>query len=372
MGDGMADRASVDRLGPLTAGGPPTWFLGLVTAAILLPVLYYGRSFFIPLAVALLVFILVLALGEQTRRIAIGGRRIPLWLARLLSLLIIFGLMTMTLRIVSDEVGQIGDAAPAYAERAGQRIDGLAPVIGKAAAGQLKAKLAGYDVETVLPDLLAPAGALFGSGILVLFYVIFMGAEREAFTRKLPRIVGSPQRAETVSRLSQRISLLVQKYMWINTLTSVLAGFVTYAVLWATGTAFASPLAILIFFTAFIPTIGTAFGIAAPAGIALIQFGFAPQFWIVLLVGGVLRLCIDNVVQPALAGRGLNLSPLMVMLALAFWGGLWGIAGAFLSVPLMVVFMIVCGQTPTLRPLAALMSADGTVQTGATLERNEK
>ncbi len=71
-------------------------------------------------------------------------------------------------------------------------------------------------------------------------------------------------------------------------------------------------------------------------------------------------------------GRGLNLSPLMVMLSLAFWGALWGIAGAFLSVPLMVVFMIVCGQIPTLRPLAALMSADGTVQTGATLERDEK
>ncbi len=198
MGEGMADRSSVDRLGPLTAvGGPPTWFLGLVTAAILLPVLYYRAQLFHPAgrrAAGLHLLVLVLALGEQTRRIAIGGRRIPLWLARLLSFLIIFGLMTVTLRIVSDEVGQIGDAAPAYAEHAGQRIDGLAPVIGKAAVGRLKAKLAGFDVETVPPDLLAPAGALFGSGLLVLFYVIFMGAEREASPANCPR--SSARRSE--------------------------------------------------------------------------------------------------------------------------------------------------------------------------------
>lgn len=359
----MTDRVPGEKSLSAKIGELPTWFLALITVAVLLLIFYHGRSFFILLAIAVLVFSLVVALGERTSRIMVAGRRIPRWLARLLSLLVILGLMAAILRIISDEAAQIGNAVPAYADRLGQRIDGLAPLIGKAAAGQLKAKLAQFDVGTILPEVLAPAGALFGSGLLVLFYVVFMSAERQAFARKLPFIVGSPRRAEMVSRLAKAVSLLVQKYIWINTATSILAGLATYAVLAGTGTDFASPLAILIFFTAFIPIIGTAFGIAVPDVIALIQFGLAPEFWMVLVVGGVVRLCIDNIVQPALAGRGLDLSPLMVMLSLAIWGGLWGIAGAFLSVPLMVVLMIVCAQIPSLHPIAALMSADGMVQT---------
>ena len=58
-------------------------------------------------------------------------------------------------------------------------------------------------------------------------------------------------------------------------------------------------------------------------------------------------------------GKSLNLSPFMVIVALTFWGMLWGGVGAFMAVPLTVVIMVVCSHVPGLRPFARLLSRDG-------------
>jgi predicted PurR-regulated permease PerM len=58
-------------------------------------------------------------------------------------------------------------------------------------------------------------------------------------------------------------------------------------------------------------------------------------------------------------GTRLNLSPLVVLLSLAAWGSIWGVAGMFLAVPMMVVLMIICAAFPGTQPVAILLSADG-------------
>jgi AI-2 transport protein TqsA len=58
-------------------------------------------------------------------------------------------------------------------------------------------------------------------------------------------------------------------------------------------------------------------------------------------------------------GSSLNLSPLAILVALSVWGGLWGLAGMFLCVPITVIVMIACAQFEATRPLAILLSARG-------------
>jgi AI-2 transport protein TqsA len=58
-------------------------------------------------------------------------------------------------------------------------------------------------------------------------------------------------------------------------------------------------------------------------------------------------------------GDSLNLSALVVLLALAIWGVLWGIPGMFLSAPLTVLMMILLAQSNETRWMAILLSADG-------------
>jgi len=65
------------------------------------------------------------------------------------------------------------------------------------------------------------------------------------------------------------------------------------------------------------------------------------------------------VVEPLVMGRTLNLSSLVIMLALTFWSSVWGIAGTFLAIPLMVVVITICAKVPSLRPVAVLLSSDG-------------
>jgi AI-2 transport protein TqsA len=57
-------------------------------------------------------------------------------------------------------------------------------------------------------------------------------------------------------------------------------------------------------------------------------------------------------------GRTLNLSPFIVMASLAFWAMIWGVVGAFLSIPLTTSLIIVCGHIPSLRWGAVLLSAE--------------
>ena len=58
-------------------------------------------------------------------------------------------------------------------------------------------------------------------------------------------------------------------------------------------------------------------------------------------------------------GDSMNLSALVVILALSVWGALWGGVGAFLSAPLTVIIMIILAQFETTRWIAVLLSADG-------------
>jgi predicted PurR-regulated permease PerM len=340
---------------------PQGWFRGVVTFAILLVILHQGESFLVPVAIALFIFILIEAIGSRTHRLSVGGRTIPGWLARILSAAIVLASIVLVVLIISSQIREITDAAPEYTKRLQERIADLSGLIGQDAAKRLSESIENFNPAEMIGSLRAPLQWLLTSGILILFYTIFMIAESNAFTRKLPHIVGSEARARRVLAISRSATKAIQRYMWINTLTSLVAAVLSYAILALTGTDFASALAVLIFFTAFIPTIGTVFGIAVPALVALLQFGLAGPFFIVLAAHFVMRMLVDNALQPAMAGRGLNLSTLMVMLALAFWGGIWGLVGAFLSVPLMVVAMIVFAQFPALRPFAALMSSDGIV-----------
>jgi predicted PurR-regulated permease PerM len=58
-------------------------------------------------------------------------------------------------------------------------------------------------------------------------------------------------------------------------------------------------------------------------------------------------------------GQSLNIDPIVVLLSLAFWGVIFGLAGAFLSTPLTVIVMAVCAEFPATRGVAVLLSDDG-------------
>jgi predicted PurR-regulated permease PerM len=99
--------------------------------------------------------------------------------------------------------------------------------------------------------------------------------------------------------------------------------------------------------------------VAAPPIFALVQF--ENPWWAVGLFAVLqsTQFIVGNVVQPRMQGRSLNMDPVVVLLALAFWGKIWGLAGMFLSTPLTVMAMVILAQFPGTRWVAVLLSADG-------------
>jgi AI-2 transport protein TqsA len=65
---------------------------------------------------------------------------------------------------------------------------------------------------------------------------------------------------------------------------------------------------------------------------------------------------LGNFLDPRLQGRTLNLSSLVALLSVIFWGWIWGVVGALLAVPLTVTIILVCAQVPALEPVAVLLS----------------
>ncbi|MBK7423157.1 MAG: AI-2E family transporter [Propionivibrio sp.] len=92
---------------------------------------------------------------------------------------------------------------------------------------------------------------------------------------------------------------------------------------------------------------------------ALIQFE-NPNVILSVLLGLVLaQFLIGNFLDPYVMGNSLNLSPFAILVSLAIWSELWGIAGAFLAVPITAVVAIIFSEFLSTRPIAVLLSRNG-------------
>lgn len=197
------------------------------------------------------------------------------------------------------------------------------------------------------------------NAVFVLIYLGFIIASGRNFERK---IVGLwPERAERNDAMEAFLSIRngVERYLWVQTVTGLMLGVGSGIAMWAVGLDNAIFWALLIFLASYIPIIGGIVGTLAPPVFALVQF---PTFWPAIILFGVLQtiqFVVGNVVQPRMQGDSLNIDPVVVLLALAFWGAIWGVAGMFLSTPLTTMMMVILAQFPGARWIAVLLSENG-------------
>jgi predicted PurR-regulated permease PerM len=206
--------------------------------------------------------------------------------------------------------------------------------------------------------LQAVLGTFFGflgQAFVVLIYLIFLLAERGGLARRVVEGYGE-SRAPRIMALVDRINASIEQYLAIKTWVSILAGLLTTAVLMLFGVPFAPLWGVLTFALNFIPYLGSQVAVLLPVALSLVYF---ESLWVALGLLAIL-LVIQNAigyyVEPRMAGRQLDLSPLVIILSLAFWGSLWGIVGMILAVPLVVVIKTILENIPQTRPIAMLLS----------------
>lgn len=340
-------------------------------AAVAIGLLYYGAALLMPLAIAILIWHLINALAAAYHRPAVGGRHLPSWLCYIAALTTIFGALAIMAQLITENVNQVSDAAPAYEDNLRQLLTTVTELFGLKKAPSL-AEIAGQvSLGGVITTVAGTLGGVASGAGLVVVYVVFLLIEQRVFGRKLHALMPDRGRADRVRALLGRISRQIEGYVWVKTLTSLLTGVVSFSIMWAVGVDFAAFWGLVIFLLNFIPIIGALVGVIFPSLLALVQFQTIGPFLIISCALSATQFIVGNLIEPRLMGRQLNLSPLVIILSLAFWGTIWGVVGMILCIPIAVIIMIICGHFQQTRPIAIILSADGQIAEPALESQHE-
>jgi predicted PurR-regulated permease PerM len=198
--------------------------------------------------------------------------------------------------------------------------------------------------------------SFLGNVLWVVLFMAFILAERDLFTKRLLKQLGKENAAPILESI-QKINQSVQKYLGLKTLISLLTGALVTIVLTIAGVDFALLWGVLTFVLNFIPTIGSIVATLPPIAITLFQSGSIGKTIFIAILLLCIQFLVGNVLEPKFMGRGLNLSPLVVLFSLIFWGWLWGIPGMLLSVPLTAAIRIAMEQIDATKTVAVLISS---------------
>jgi AI-2 transport protein TqsA len=320
-----------------------------------------GKNLLQPLVLALVFWYLIDTLAEFYKRLKIGNFHLPRSVA-LTAAILSFGTLVWVLgTIIGRNVSAVIAVAPSYQQRLEKIFVHGAEVLGFDNAPSLSEVFNRFDLGQVLSDIAGAAASVAGIIGIVITYVGFLFVEQINANRKIELLFGDPVRSARLKTILAQISQDIQVYLRIKIMLGLVVSIISYVIMWSVGLDFAGFWAVLIFFFYFIPTIGSLLAILSPMLLTLVQFDTFTPFIIVALTMGATQITTANIIEPAIMGRSLNLSPFVIILSLMVWGTIWGVIGMFLCVPIMVIIMIVLANFEATRPVAVLLSADGRI-----------
>ncbi len=263
----------------------------------------------------------------------------------LVALLVLFGVLGGLAPQVTGQAQEIADQVTAGLGKLQEGLTGPPFNLGEDRIGATVENVIGElqaNAQNIAKSVLsgaAAAGSLLLTGLLALVLCFFYLKDGPKFLPWIGGLVG-PRAAPHVSAVAQRswvtLSGFIKAQAAVGLVDAVFIG-IGLAVL---GVPLALPLAVLVFFGAFIPIIGAVVSGALAALVALVTTGPTSALIVVVLVLVVQQLE-GNVLQPILVGRTLDLHPAAVILAVTAGGSLSGIVGAFLAVPALSVAAVV-------------------------------
>jgi len=228
----------------------------------------------------------------------------------------------------------------------------------------VKEQIGDFNFGTILQTVFNSISDLIGNTFMIILYALFILLEESNFGIKLKALFNSNESYNNFVNISVDIEKSIAEYFKLKAIVSLITGVLSFIALWLIGVDSPVFWAFLIFILNFIPTIGSLIGTVFPAAFALLQFGDIYHFLLVIGIVGAIQLLVGNILEPRLMGSSMNISPLVTILALSFWGAIWGVVGMVLSVPITVIMILVFTRFEKTRPIAILLSESGKVSGG--------
>jgi len=334
----------------------------IVLTGVLICLIYF-KSLLQPIVLAVVVWYLIRTARKYIDKIKFKKKALPNWAQRTVAVILTFGILFGMYEIISVNIGLINENAASYDENFNVFLKKFAsiPELNRWLP-QIQESIGKLDYQLIASGVVNSVSTLLGNFTLVLIYVVFLVIEENYFSKKMVAIFKRSDKRKNVAGLIDHISSAVNKYFTVKTEMSLLTAVLSYIVMVILGVDFPVLWAFIIFILNYIPYIGSLIASLLPALFAIFQFAsFWPFIYIFVAVEAV-QVLVGNYIEPKVMGKTLNLSPLVVIIALSFWGAIWGILGMILSVPIVSIIIIICAQFPSTRPVAIMLSENGSIE----------
>ena len=283
----------------------------------------------------------------------------PHWAALPGAIGVIVAVFVLTIWVTADNGADFAAQSGTYTARLDTVLDKLAQQFGLAVTPTIAGLLKELNPGRFAGEIAKGFSHFAEGAVFVLIYLGFMIASRQGFAAKARELFQDEGEKSEAGRVFDRVRHGVESYIWVQTVVGVIITAASAALMAATGLSHIPFWCLIIFLANYIPAVGAAIGVLFPAAFGLVEFDGLTRA-IILVVGlEAVHFAVSHVVQPRMQGRSLNVDPIVVLLALAFWGAIWGVVGAFLSTPLTVMAMAILAEFRGTRPIAVLLSSDG-------------
>jgi predicted PurR-regulated permease PerM len=341
--------------------------------------LYFARDFLLPV---LLAFFIALTLRPAVR--FLQKWFVPPWLAATVFVIVILIIGTIVAYLLSAPIAGWIDQAPALQQKFASKFAGLGELLKKFSTltDQIQnASTAAQDspVQEVVvrqhsfPGLLVSlTGYPIQFGVTLaatLVIAVFLLASGDLFYEKLVRIMPTLTARKQALHIVYDIESEISTY--VLTLSAVNAGLglviaITFHLL-----GMPSPYlwGLLIFIFNFAPYVGTVAGVTLVGFMAVASFDSLGYAMLMPLTYAGWAFLESEIIRPQIFGRRFQMNAVAILLSLAFWSWLWGIAGAAIAVPTLVTLNIFCAHIEGLSGLGEFLSSHHPEKTETDLGR---
>ncbi len=324
-------------------------------------VLIIGQSFLQPLVVAVMLWYLMITLQQTIMATRRFGIRIPYAPAMLLAIAGVVAAIWVLVALINSSINELIASAPQYQDRFQQLVRQGIQLMGLPQDNPLEGLIGRISIPQIVQRTALAVTSLAGDLGLILIYTGFLLLEHRTFSRKLEAMSKTETQHTQVRTAFVEISQDIKTYVRIKTALGLITALLVYGIMKGVGLQLSEFWAVVTFISYFIPTVGAIISVLGPMMLLIIQFTDVALIAGVSIAIVTIQVVMNNALEPKLVGRSLNLSSLVIIVSLVFWGLVWGVLGMFLCVPFMVIINIVLSKFEGTRPIAILLSADGNV-----------
>jgi predicted PurR-regulated permease PerM len=200
--------------------------------------------------------------------------------------------------------------------------------------------------------------------VATLAIAVFLMASGDLFYEKLVRVLPTLTDRKRALRIVNELETEVSTYLLTLTAINAILGLAVALTFHALGMPTPYLWGLLTFFFNFIPYVGGLTGVALSGFMAIVTFDSLGYALLIPAAFTALSLIESEIASPLVLSHRLQMNSVAILLSLAFWAWLWGIAGAAIAVPVLVTIKVFCNHIDGLSGLGEFLSKRHVIKNG--------